>query len=112
MNAEPPPMKGPEQGDRSVPKMVWVMVALAPAVLLIMVFRDKSAPIGNVGIFVAFGVNPLLSFVGCYGLFHRPGRSKVTPIVGGIFLGAFFAVLNLLISALIGGCALSGTSFH
>ena len=54
---------------------------------------------------VAFWLNPAVTCIGCYGLLNRPDRSKVIPIVGGLFLGALFALFNILVGAL-GGCIL------
>jgi len=61
--------------------------------------------------FVTFWLNPAVAFIGCYGLLNRPDRHKVIPIVGALFLGAVFTLVNIMIGAL-GSCAFSGGILH
>jgi len=96
-----------------VVKFLWLLLALSPAVPIVIVVGNDIATgggAGRVAQFLAFGVNPVLGFIGSYGLLSRRGGSKVLPIIGGIFLGAVFFGINLFVGFL-GGCAYSGKSF-
>jgi len=104
MNNEPPPSNDP------VPKIIWLLVILAPAAL-IMLATGGAAHGGDRAIrIVGLGLNPALTLSGCCMLLNRPGQNKVITILGGIFLGAFFAVFNLFLGTLL-GCSLSGQHF-
>jgi hypothetical protein len=105
MNDEPPQINEPEPGKTRIPGIVWVFVTLSPTFLIM-----TLSPTQNAIQVVGFGLNPLVTFISCFALFNRPGRSKAVPIVAGIFLGAFFALLNALIGALA-GCAIHGNGF-
>ena len=112
MNNELPPSGDPGLSRKPVPKIIWLLLALAPAALIMLIMGDFIAHEGGSGavMFVAFGLNPVLSIFACHRLLVGPGQSKVSTIVGAIFLGAFFAALNLALGFL-GGCAFSGKNF-
>jgi hypothetical protein len=111
MNAEPPQRHELEPETDRMPRIVWLLVALSPTILIMLIMGNGASHSGTTALKVVFfGVNPLLSFVGCYGLFNKSGASKAIPIVAGIFLGAFIAALNICIGFLV-GCALSAKPF-
>ena len=109
MNTEPPTSNEPERGSNPFLKVIWLLVALVPSLLILLVARGNIANGAGAGTqqFVAFGLNPVMTFIGCYGLTNSPGRSKVIPVLAGIFFGAVFAALNIVIGVL-GGCAFGG----
>jgi hypothetical protein len=108
MNDERPPsnFSGPKR--HRVPKMIWLLVALAPSIPIMLANGANMAHGAGAGTlkFVGLGLNPALTIVGCYGLLHKPGQSKLITIVTAIVLGAFFALFNIFLGAL-GGCAFS-----
>ena len=96
-----------------VAKFIWLLLALSPTIPIIIAVGNDIAAGGGAGPsarLMMLGLNPVLSFIGSYGLLSRPGRSKVLQIIGGIFLGAVFFGINLFVG-FFGGCATSGKSF-
>jgi hypothetical protein len=89
--------------------MLWLLGAVTPAALIMLTAGHDMAHGGRIQPhpLMVFGLNPLTTFVSCYGLLHRRGGNKVTPIVGGVFLGLIFAVLNIYVGAL-SGCICDG----
>lgn len=92
----------PPQTNEPVPKVVWLLLALAPAPLITIAMRDPQT-IQLVG----FGINPLLSCIGSFQLVRKPGLPLYVTIPTAIFLGAGFCVLNFIIGA-FAGCAFGG----
>jgi hypothetical protein len=105
MNAEPPRPNDPEPQRTPMPKMMWLLVALSPSALIMLAFARRSGI--YLDHFVNYGLNPVVTCIACYGLLHKPGQTKVIPIVGGIFLGMVFAVFNIFLAALA-GCVFGG----
>jgi hypothetical protein len=88
--------------------MVWVLAALAPAALIMLVAINKGQTVAmNV---VVFCVNPAVTVFSCYRLLERLGGDKVTQVIVAVLLGAVFAILNAFVG-LLGGCALGGGGF-
>jgi hypothetical protein len=100
MSYEPPPSIDP------VRKILWLLVALAPAALIMVVARLNVTREDSDTFFrvVGFGLNPALAIFGCCMLLHKPGGNKAFTIVGGICLGAIFAFLNIVLGLFL-GCA-------
>jgi lipopolysaccharide export LptBFGC system permease protein LptF len=109
MNNEPPRPNGPEQQREPIPKWAWLLGALSPAALMMLVLPFSNYDNGGAIAlkFVALVLNPLITLVSSYGLLSKPNQSKVIPIVGGLFLGVIFAVINIVIAA-FAGCVAGG----
>ena|ERR1700733_4299813 len=112
MNSEPPESYKPKGSRKPFPKMIWLLLVLAPCVLIMLLDGSRPGHIGRFGVYnvVILGLNPAVTCIGCYGLLYRPDRTKAIPIVGGIFLGALFAIFNMMVGVL-GGCVLRGSNF-
>ena len=82
------------------------MVALSPAVLIMILIRTNSGGQRE----VIFALNGLLSFVGSYGLLRRPRQHPAITALAAVFLAVFFWGFNSLVGVL-GGCAYSSGSF-
>ena len=113
MNAEPPPPSDPPPHPTRIPKFVWVLVALSPSAIFILVsgnFAHHPAPrwlMDSLGF-----TNLALSLVGGVGILWKQERDKwtlvdkVNLVLGSIFLAAVFFVLNVGIG-LFCACAMS-----
>jgi hypothetical protein len=110
MNDETPQSNDPDRRSKPLPKMIWVLLVLAPCVLIMLLGGSRPGHGGRFGVynFVALGLNPAVTCIGCYGLLSKPDRSKLIPLIGGIFLGALFAIFNMMVG-LLGGCILGGS---
>jgi hypothetical protein len=113
MNNESPQSNDPGRRSKPMPKMIWLLLVLAPCVLIMLLGGSRPGHGERFGLynFVTLGLNPAVTCIGCYGLLYRPDRTKVIPIVGGIFLGALFAIFNMMVG-LLGGCVLGGSNFR
>ncbi len=107
MNNETPQSNEPGGSNKPLPKAIWLLLALTPAVIIMLAVGSGHGGGSGDTMFVTFWLNPAVACIGCYGLLNRPDRTKVIPIVGGLFLGALFALFNIMVGVFC-GCAFGG----
>ena len=81
--------------------MFWVLMAVMPGPL-IMLAESKAGM--DVARFVMLWVNPTITMIACYFMFDTSNRGKIYAVAGGVFVGAIFAVMNIVVFGLVGGC--------
>ena len=104
MSDEDLPKRIPDKRHSPGAKLSWLIVALFPAALILLVVGSSVSPGGKDSgfSFIVFFLNPIVSCIGCCGLAYSPERGKAVWIPLGIVLGLSFAVLNFVIGAFAG----------
>ena len=83
-------------GRRHIPKVVWVLVGLLPAVLGLLAVGEAQHQV------LVAGMKAGLSLIGAGGLVYRVARRGGVALAGTVLLGVVFWVLGALIAASAG----------
>jgi hypothetical protein len=89
----------PGEPNEGVPKLMWLGVALAPTVIGLICFQARTAALPLFPLLVILDV--VCSIAGSVGLV-RGTRDAAARVFLGLFLTAFFFILNALIVLFIG----------